>query len=103
MPKIYHNLVVEASPKLVFEAVSQQEHLDNWWALKSSGKPELNSEYNLNFTDDYNWFCKVSKVILNESFYLKMTKSDADWNPTTFSFELEEKNGNTYLRFSHLN
>ena len=32
----------------------------------------------------------VSKTSLNESFHLKMTKSDDDWNPTTFGFDLEE-------------
>ncbi|ULC60535.1 SRPBCC domain-containing protein [Flaviramulus sp. BrNp1-15] len=100
---IYHNLLIKASSKEVFDAVSQPEHLDNWWTLKSSGKPELNSEYNLNFTDTYNWFCKVSKVKENESFHLKMTDSDKDWNPTTFGFDLEVKENATYLKFSHKN
>lgn len=100
---IYHNLAIKASPKDIFDAVSLPKHLDNWWTLKSSGKPEINSEYNLNFTDDYNWFCKVSKVTPNTSFYLKMTKSDADWNPTTFGFDLVENNGETIVKFSHLN
>lgn len=100
---IYHNLLIKASPKQVFDAVSQPEHLNNWWSLKSSGKPELNSEYNLNFTDKYNWFCRVSKVKVNASFHLKMTESDEDWMPTTFGFELEPKDNGTYLRFNHQN
>ena len=100
---IYHNLLIKASPKQVFDAVSQPEHLNNWWSLKSSGKPELYSEYNLNFTDKYNWYCKVSKVKVNASFHLKMTESDEDWMPTTFGFELEPKDIGTYLRFSHQN
>lgn len=100
---IFHNLTIKASPKEVFDAVSQPKHLDNWWTLKSSGKPEKDSEYNLNFTDDYNWFCKVSKVIPNKSFHLKMTKSDNDWNPTTFGFDLEAHNGETIVKFIHAN
>ena len=88
---IYHNLLIKASAKEVFDAVSQPKHLDNWWSLKSSGTPELHSEYNLNFTDKYNWFCKVSNVKTDESFYLKITKADKDWNPTTFGFDLETK------------
>ena len=74
-----------------------------WWTLKSSGKPELNAEYNLNFTDDYNWYCKVSKLKTNKSIHFKMTKSDADWNSTTFGFDLKETNGGTMIRFSHVN
>lgn len=100
---IFHNLEIKASPKKVFNAVSQPEHLDNWWTLKSFGKPGLSSEYNLNFTDKYDWYCKVSKVKTNESFHLKMTKSDKDWNPTTFGFDLEAKENGTYLKFSHVN
>ena len=83
--------------------MSQPNHLNNWWTLKSLGKPELGAEYNLNFTDDHNWFCEVSKVIPNESFHLKMTKSDKDWNPTTFGFDIDEKGNGTYLKFSHVN
>lgn len=100
---IYHNLQIKAPAKKVFDAVSQPVHLNNWWTLKSSGKPELHSEYNLNFTDTYNWFCKVSKIIPNKSFHLKMTDADKDWNPTTFGFDLESNENGTMLKFSHVN
>jgi len=100
---IYHNLIIKTSLKEVFDAVSQPEHLNNWWTLKSSGKPELNAEYNLNFTDDYNWYCKVSKLKTNKSIHFKMTKSDADWNSTTFGFDLKEIDGGTMMKFSHVN
>jgi uncharacterized protein YndB with AHSA1/START domain len=100
---IYHNLQIKASPKEVFDAVSQPEHLNNWWTLKSSGVPKLNSEYNLNFTDKYDWYCKVSEIKPNVSFHLKMTKSDKDWEPTTFGFEMEPNEKGTYLRFRHEN
>jgi len=100
---IYHNLTINVSPKEVFDAVTLPEHLDNWWPLKSSGAPELHTEYNLNFTDDYNWYCKVVEVKPNKFFHLKMTKSDDDWNPTTFCFELEPTSNGTSLMFSHIN
>ena len=98
---IYHNLFINASTEKVFDAISLPEHLNNWWSLKSSGEPELGAVYNLNFTDQYNWFGKVSECKSNESFFIKMTDSDTDWNPTTFGFTLEEKENGTYLRFSH--
>ncbi|WP_339894844.1 SRPBCC domain-containing protein [uncultured Algibacter sp.] len=100
---IFHNLEIKASPKKVFDAVSQPKHLDNWWSLKSSGKPEVGSEYNLNFTEEYNWFCKVSALKTNESIHFKMTKSDTDWNSTTFGFDLETKEKETLVKFSHIN
>ncbi|GAA3579023.1 SRPBCC domain-containing protein [Snuella lapsa] len=100
---IYHNFVINASHKKVFNAISQPNHLNNWWTLKSSGEPKLDAVYNLNFTDKYNWYCMVSKLEPNISMHFKMTKADADWNPTTFGFDLEIRNNQTLVRFSHIN
>jgi uncharacterized protein YndB with AHSA1/START domain len=98
---IYHNLFIKTSAKKVFDAITIPEHLNNWWPLQSSGKPELNSEYNFNFTDEYNWYGKVSEVKPNQSFFIKMTQSDNDWNPTTFGFVLEEGKIGISMKFSH--
>lgn len=100
---IFHDLVIKAPIKEVFDAVSQPQHLNNWWTLKSFGKPEPGTEYNLNFTDDYNWYGKVSVAKPNTSFHLKMTQSDADWDPTTFGFDLETTKEGTLVKFSHVN
>jgi uncharacterized protein YndB with AHSA1/START domain len=102
MYSIYHDLVISASKEKVFEGFTSPIHLNNWWALKSSGNPVLDSEYNLNFTDEYNWFCKVSKVQANKHFHLIMTTSSEDWQNTTFGIELEELKNGTLLKFSHL-
>ena len=98
---IYHNLPIKASAKEVFDSISLPEHFYNWWPLKSSGEPKVGAVYNLNFTDAYNWFGEVSACEINRSFFIKMTDSDKDWNPTTFGFTLEEKENGIYLRFSH--
>ena len=98
---IYHNLLIKAGIEEIFAAITTPKHLNNWWPLKSSGKPELNTEYNFNFTDAYNWYGVVSRVEINKSFFIKMTDSDADWNPTTFGFELEESEAGVSLKFSH--
>lgn len=98
---IYHDFTINASVEKVFDAVSIPEGLNKWWPLKSSGQPELGIEYNLNFTDEYNWYGKVSKVIKNQSFFIKMTTSSDDWISTTFGFELEAKGEATLVKFSH--
>jgi uncharacterized protein YndB with AHSA1/START domain len=98
---IYHNLVIDAPPKKVFDGVTMPEHLVNWWPLKCSGKPVLGAEYNLNFTDKYDWYGTVSLVEPNKSFHIKMTKSDTDWDPTTFGFDLEDLGDKTRIKFSH--
>lgn len=100
---IYHNFFINAPRHKVFDAISLPEHLNNWWTLNSSGTPQIGATYNLNFTDKYDWFCKVVAYEPNKSFHLKMTKSDKDWDSTTFGFDLEEKNTGTYIKFSHIN
>ncbi|WP_298758089.1 SRPBCC domain-containing protein [uncultured Psychroserpens sp.] len=100
---IYFDFYIDAPKQKVFEAFTLPEHLNNWWPLKSSGKPELGATYNLNFTDAYNWFGEVTKVEANNHFYLKMTNADTDWNPTTFGITLEEHDNKTLFKFSHTN
>ncbi|MFY0604794.1 MAG: SRPBCC domain-containing protein [Flavobacteriaceae bacterium] len=79
------------------------KHLNNWWPLASSGAPKSGNTYNFNFTDAYNWYGKVVECNTNATFYIKMTASDSDWNPTTFGFDLEEHNGVVSVKFSHTN
>lgn len=100
---IYHDLQIKASSKEVFAAVSEPEHLNNWWTLRCTGTPKLGEEYNLYFAPEYNWYAKVSEVKENQSFHLKMTSADPDWTPTTFGFELEENDKGVLLKFSHMN
>ena len=103
MADIFFDISINASTEKVFQSFCLPEHLDNWWTLKSLGTPELNARYNLNFTDQYDWYAKVVDVVPNERFYLKMTSSDPDWDPTTFGISIENKGDSTLLKFSHIN
>ncbi len=103
MADIFFDITIKASPQKVFESFCLPEHLDKWWTLKSSGIPEPGHIYNLNFTDQYNWYAEVSDVVPNERFYLKMTKSDPDWDPTTFGISIETNGDASVLKFSHTN
>ncbi|AXT20090.1 SRPBCC domain-containing protein [Flavobacteriaceae bacterium AU392] len=99
---IHHDLFIKSDSKTIFDAITQPEHLNNWWTLECSGEPKLNTEYNFYFTPEYNWYGKVIQCMVNESFYIKMTKSDTDWNPTSFGFDLEKMDNGVQLRFSHI-
>lgn len=98
---IYHDLVISASASKVFEAVSQPEHLLNWWPLKCSGTPAPGETINFYFGPDYNWFGEVTGYAANKAFHIKMTVSDSDWDSTSFGFDLEERDGKVLLKFWH--
>lgn len=99
---IYHDVFIESSAEKIFDAVSQPRHLNNWWTLKCSGKPELGTVYNLHFGPEYDWYGEVEVCQENTSFHIKMTKSDSDWDPTSFGFDLEPAEGGTLLKFWHV-
>ncbi|WP_455169218.1 SRPBCC family protein [Aegicerativicinus sediminis] len=100
---IYHDLTIDVTPEKLFAAIAQPEHLINWWPKKCLGTPVLGSQYNFFFSPEYNWFGEVVKFDVNQSFHIKMTKSDVDWDPTTFGFEIREEKGKSVLQFTHLN
>lgn len=96
------DLSVNSTDTKVFAAITEPEHLVNWWPKRCSGTPENNAEYNFYFTPEYNWFGKVTEFIPEKSFHIKMTSSDEDWDPTSFGFDLKDTNpGEVLVRFSH--
>ncbi|WP_394748981.1 SRPBCC family protein [Spongiimicrobium salis] len=100
---IYHDLFIKAPKEKVFQAITEPEHLNNCWPLSSSGTPAIGHEYNFNFTSDYDWYGEVVECEINTRFYIKMTKSDADWNATSFGFDIEEAREGIQLKFKHTN
>lgn len=101
-PSIHHDVHINESLDKVFLALTEPAHLINWWPLTCKGIPKLNEEYNFFFSPEYDWYGKVIKIEKNASFHIKMTKSDADWNPTSFGFDLEQKNEKVLVKFSHI-
>lgn len=99
---IHHDLEIKAPAQKIYEAVSAPEHLINWWPESCSGIPKTGEVYNFKFTEAYNWFGKVIRAIPNEAFHIKMTQSDADWNPTSFGFDLVSNQAKVLVKFWHI-
>lgn len=96
---ITHDLVIDVPIAKIFEAITEPEHLINWWPLRCK---KTGDEYNFYFTPDYDWYGKAVKLVKNESFYIKMTESDEDWDFTTFGFDLERKEKSALVKFWHI-
>ncbi|GLB48764.1 SRPBCC family protein [Neptunitalea lumnitzerae] len=100
---IYHDVVIKVPCAEVYKAVSQPEHLVNWWPLHCSGTPEVGASYNFFFEEPYNWYGKVIKASKDISFAIEMTVADEDWNPTSFGFDLEAIEEGCLVKFWHIN
>ncbi len=98
---ICHDFTIKADVQKVYEAITKPEHLVNWWPLKCSGTPKMDEEYNFFFDVKYDWYGKVIKVVENSSFHINMTKSDDNWNSTSFGFDLFPKEKFIVVKFSH--
>lgn len=98
---IYHDLIIEAAISKVFLYITQPEHLVNWWPKTCEGTPKENETYNFFFGPYYDWYGKVIKLKRNQSFHIKMVESDADWDPTSFGFDLKQKDDKVFVHFWH--
>lgn len=101
MYAIYHDLWIEAPAPAVFKAITSPNDLVNWWPLRCSGFPKTGAEYNFYFTPEYDWLGEVVKCETDQTFHVKMTRSDEDWDPTSFGFDLEAGAGGVQLKFWH--
>ena len=71
MPEIKHNLIIKASTKRVFDAISTPAGMDEWWTKRTVGIPALGEVYQLYFGPDFNWRASVVQCAPNVDFELK--------------------------------
>ena len=98
---IHHDLFIKADTSKVYEAISAPVHLINWWPLKCSGEAVIGKTYNFYFAPEYDWYGIVSSCEISKHFHVKMTKSDEDWNNTSFCFDLKSTEEGTQIQFTH--
>ena len=103
MANIKHNLVIKSSTQNIYNAITTEEGLSNWWTNDTIAKPEIGFINQFQFGPEH---CKKIKVVeLDNSNKVtwELVEGDEQWIGTKIVFQLDEKNGNTFLKFSHLN
>jgi uncharacterized protein YndB with AHSA1/START domain len=100
MADIRHNLVIKTTPEKVYDAVTTQAGLEGWWSKNTNAKPEVGF-VNVFILGKYRNEMKVTELISNKKAQWECIDSIEEWIGTSISFNLEEKNGNTLVRFTH--
>ena len=100
MAEIRINVVIKAIPEKIYNAITTQEGLASWWAKQTTAKPEVGFVNIFTFGKFRNEM-KVTKLIPNKKAEWKCINSIEEWIDTNISFDLEEKDGGTILRFAH--
>ncbi|MBN9383021.1 MAG: SRPBCC domain-containing protein [Chitinophagaceae bacterium] len=100
MADIRINLVIKAAPKEIFTALATQEGLASWWSKQTTAKPEVGF-VNVFIFGKFRNEMRVTRLDPNKKVEWKCINSIEEWIGTDISFELEERTGNTLLRFTH--
>jgi uncharacterized protein YndB with AHSA1/START domain len=100
MAEIRHNVVIKATIDKIYDAVTTQQGLESWWAKQSIAKPEAGFVNVFTFGKFRNEM-EVTELVINKRVEWKCINSIDEWIGTNISFDLEEKDGRTILRFTH--
>lgn len=103
MANITHNLVIHCRPEKVYLAIATQEGVRNWWTVQTEIISEAGGTAEFRFGDKYYIKMEITELEPQQKVGWKCVQGDEQWVGTDFSFELEAQNGDTFLRFGHLN
>jgi uncharacterized protein YndB with AHSA1/START domain len=99
MADIRHNVAIKATPEKIYEAITTQEGLANWWAKQTTAKPEVGFVNVFTFGKFRNEM-KVTELVPSQKAAWECISSIDEWVGTKIVFDLEEKDGKTVLRFA---
>ena len=96
MPNIHHALLIGASAEEVFNAITSQEGLSNWWTPGTKAKPEVDSIARFHFGPEYFKEMKITELqpLLVKWFCIA---GAGEWIGTSISFELQPGDKETLL------
>jgi len=101
MEHIRHYLTINAPVQKVYDAITTQEGLSNWWTKETIAKPEEGFLNEFMFGNDGHEKMRVTKLEPNRTVQWRCEEGSDEWVGTTFSFDLTEKDGKTILQFAH--
>lgn len=101
MLEIRHLLTIEATPRNVYRAITEQEGVQGWWTSGARIKPEIGSIAVFDFGDRYHNEMRILQLKEDQLVKWECLEGDPEWIGTRYSFDLEADSINTILRFSH--
>ncbi len=102
MANIKHNLLIESPTQNVYDAITTEKGLSEWWTNDTIAKPEVGFINQFKFGPAHYKKIKVSQLNGKNKVIWELIEGDEEWLDTKIVFQLDEKDGNTFLKFSHL-
>lgn len=99
MPHIRHELVIGASAKKIYDAITSQEGLSAWWTANTMAVPEIDSIARFGFGEEYFKKMKILELQSSRRVRWQCIAGAEEWIGTAISFELESGEKETLLNF----
>jgi len=103
MASIKHYLLIKTLPEKVYKAITTTEGLKGWWTLNANAEEKVGGVAEFIFGDQYHNKMNVTDLEQSKKVEWKCFQGDKEWIDTTFVFDIEGKEGDTILRFTHGN
>jgi uncharacterized protein YndB with AHSA1/START domain len=96
MPDILHRVGINVPAGRVFEALSTVEGLRHWWTTETTGNPKQGGKIDFGFCA-----MNVLESRPDELVHWKCMRGPEDWIGTEVSFQLIQKDHQTFVLFKH--
>ena len=96
MPDILHRIGINARPEKVFAALATLEGVRGWWVSTAKGDAKKGGTVDFGFCD-----MKVAAADPGARVHWQCAGGPAEWVGTEVIFELEWKDGQTFVLFTH--
>jgi uncharacterized protein YndB with AHSA1/START domain len=102
--EIWHEILINASPSAVYEAVTDAKKLAHWWTTGARGESAIGKRLEFWFGE----FCaaEMEVTVLKPSELVRWRvtpKVESDWVHTEVEFKIFRVNKQTVLHFRHSN
>ena len=94
-------LHVDGSQSEIYKQLTTIDGLRKWWTDQTTGSTELGELIDFRFGERYHIQMKVINAEQNNLVQWQCTHADEDWIATVVTFNLEENDGKTLLKFTH--
>src|ERR1700722_13741713 len=98
MPNIRERLLIGATPKHVYAALTTEEGLASWWTHNTKASPEQNTIAKFGFKPPYVKEMKIAELEPEKRVVWKCQKGADEWVGTTLTFELESGEKHSFLK-----
>ncbi len=102
MKKILHAVEITVPRSKVFDAITTQEGLSNWWTTKVTVEEGVGGLIDFRFLEGFNPDMKVSRLEPERAVHWLCVGGHDNWLDNTFSFELNDRGDNTLLMFTQI-